>query len=135
MTFNTILTKQTKDVFLDTDPNDKIIDFNLNTFKILAQGILLNQSVNADPKEFSVAHGQSFTPTFYAYCLFPDGKVALPGPFSFNFLGLGTTPSTAYGDIKTEIDGTNIYFTLSRYSSNYSVDIAWRIFEAPIPLV
>ena len=130
-----IVTKKTKDAFLDTAPNDKIVDFNLNTFKILAKGKFLNQAVNADPTEFFFEHGFPFIPNFYAYCRFPDGTVALAGPFSVNFQGLGTTPGTHYGTFTPEIDATKFYFTLTRPGSNYNVDIIWRIFEVPIPTV
>jgi hypothetical protein len=134
MTFNTILTKKGKDVFVDTDIVDRILDFNLNTFKILAKGKLTSQTVNSNPKTFSLAHNFPFVPTFYAYCQFPDGTVALPGPFSINYRGTGTSPGTNYGSLTSEIDGTYLYFTFTKPGANYNVNIVWRIFEAPIPL-
>ena len=132
MTFVLNLTKQSIDIFDGgLTPNDYIIKSNLNTFKILAEGTLLNQTVNSNPTTFSVAHGLPFTPNFYAYCLFPDGKVALAGPLSFIadrdtrilFIGPSFTP---------EVDDTNLYFKLTKPAGNYDVDISYKIFEVPL---
>ena len=132
MTFVFDLTKKSNDIF-DTGltPNDYILKSSLNTFKILAKGVLLDQTVDSDPKTFTLAHGLPFTPNFYAYCLFPDGKVALAGPLSFIadrdtqelFTGPAFTP---------EVDSTNLYFILTKPAGNYVVDIAYRIFEVPL---
>jgi len=115
-----------------TNPNDFIMHTDLNTFKIIGAGTLLSQTVNANPKEFKIAHGLTFAPNFYAFCKFPDGSVAMAGPLSFNFLGTGASPSTSYGEFTPEIDSTYIYFNLSRFGSNYNVDISYVIFETPI---
>lgn len=126
------VSKATKNVLTATNPNDFIFHSSYNTFKILAQGTLTSQTVNANPKTFSVAHGFSITPVFYAFCKFPDGTTALAGPLSFNFYGTGSSPGTEYGEFTPEIDATNIYFILTKPGSNYNVDIKYYIFEAPL---
>ena len=132
MTQLAAFSRQGIDALTATDPNDFIFNSNLNTFKILAEGILSNQTINSNPKTISVSHGLDYAPNFYAFCKFPDGKVALAGPLSFNFLGTGSSPGTNYGEFTPEVDSTNLYFVLTRPGSNYSVSIKWYIFEAEL---
>ena len=131
MTQQIRVAKAGKNVLTSTDPNDFIFHSSYNTFKILAEGILSSQLVDSDPKTFTVAHGLGYAPNFYAFCKFPDGKVALAGPLSFPydrttrqlFLGPSFTP---------EVDATNLYFIFTRPGSNYNVDIKYYIFEVAL---
>lgn len=118
------IAKSGKDARFSTDPNDFIFDERYNTFKILGEGKLTGQTVNADPTTFSVAHGKSFTPTAIAFAKFPDGKVALPKEIPH------TTALERYFNL--EIDGTNLYFVFYKgATANYNVDIKYFIFETP----
>lgn len=119
-----LVSKKTKDALTATDPNDFIFSSDYNTFKILAEGRLLNQTVNANPKTFSVAHGLGYAPNFYAFCKFPDGKVAMAGPLSFE-----ADRDSDGKDFTPEVDSSNLYFILTRPGSNYNVSIKWYIFE------
>lgn len=132
MTQLAAFSRPTRNVLTATNPNHFIFNSSLNTFKILAEGTLINQSVNSNPKTLSVAHSLGYAPNFYAFCKFPDGKVAMAGPLSFNFLGTGSSPGTNYGEFTPEVDSTNLYFVLTRPGSNYSVSIKWYIFEAEL---
>jgi hypothetical protein len=124
------ISKSTKNVITSTNPNDFIFHSSYNTFKILAEGSITSQTVNANPKTFTVSHGLDYAPNFYAFCKFPDGKTALSGPLSFNFLGTGSSPGTNYGSFTPEVDADNLYFVLTKPGANYSVDIKYYIFEA-----
>jgi len=126
------ISKKTKNVLTATNPNDFIFRSDLNTFKILAEGKLLNQLVDSATKTFSVAHGLEYTPNFYAFCQFPGGEVSMAGPLSFNMQGTGTTPTGYYGEFTPEADSSNLYFILTKIDSNYSVNIKWYIFEAEL---
>ena len=125
------VSKATKNVLTATNPNDFIFHSSYNTFKILAEGRLLNQTVNSDPKTFSVAHGLGYAPNFYAFCKWPDDKVSLSGPLALIadrdtrllFEGPQFTP---------EVDSTNLYFIFTRPGSNYTVDIKWYAFEVSL---
>ena len=115
-------------VLTATDPNDFIFHSSYNTFKILAEGTLLTQTVDADPKTFTFAHGLGYAPNFYAFCKFPDGKVALAGPLSFPY-DRDTRVFFLGPSFTAETDDTNIYFVLDKPGSNYNVDIKYYIFE------
>ena len=107
-----------------TSPNDFIFHSSYNTLKILAEGTLLSQSVNADPKTFTVAHGQSILPIVAAFAKYPDGKISLPDQSDYSLVD--------YGNFIVQVDTTNITFTFDRPGATYSVDIKYYIFEAPI---
>lgn len=123
--------KTGNNVLTATDPNDFIFHSSYNTFKILAEGTLTSQTVDADPKTFTVAHGLGYAPNFYAFCKFPDGKVAMAGPLSFPydrdtrifFTGPSFTP---------EANSTYLYFVLDKPAGNYNVDIKWYTFEVSL---
>jgi len=121
------VSKATKNALTATNPNDFIFHSDYNTFKILAEGLLTNQSVNTDPKTFTVAHGLGYAPNFYAFCKFPDGKVAMAGPNAFEASQTRTT-----GSFTPEVDSTNLYFILTRPGANYTVSIKWYIFEVTL---
>ena len=123
------VSKATLDVLSITSPNDFIFKSDLNTFKILAQGVLTSQTVDANPKTFSVAHGLSDTPIFFAFAEFPDGKTAMPDNHDFTEQ---YNVAAGYGAFTTEVDATNIYFIFTRPGSNYNVNIKWYAFEAPL---
>lgn len=122
--------KATYNVLTETNPNRFIFWSKYNGFKILAQGTLSTQSVNADPKTFTLAHGLAFTPNFYGFAKFPDGKVATPN--SLDYTSTYTLPASGYGQFDIEADGTNLYFMFTRPNSNYNVDIKYYIFEVPL---
>lgn len=112
-------------VLTATNPNDFIFHSGYNTFKILAQGTLTSQAVNADPTTFSIAHGQSAIPTAFAFAKFPDGKVALPQEIPY------TTSLFRYFFL--EMDATSLYFKFYKGGTgNYNVDIKYFVFETPI---
>lgn len=92
------------DVLTESDINNYIFDSRYNTFKIIAEGTLLNQTVNTDPKTFTVAHGLSYTPTVFAFALFPDGYLSLPFETDQVFTVYGSRHWT------TTVDATNINF-------------------------
>lgn len=115
-------------VMTATSPNDFIFHSGYNTFKILKQGTLTSQTVDADPKTFSVAHDQSTIPTVFAFTTFPtSGFVALPRETPYN------TELQRYWEL--EVDGTNIYFVFYKgATANYTVSIAYFVFEAPVDI-
>ncbi len=121
------ISKQGENALTATNPNDFIFHSAFNTFKIIAEGSLISQTVNADPKTFTVAHGQSGVPGIYAFIKFPDGFVTLPGGKE----RADVVPRDRYWDV--EVDSTNIYFICHKGgSANYNVDIKYYIFEVPI---
>lgn len=99
-----VVSKKNKDALTITDPNDAIFDSEKNTFKILTHGTYLSQLVNANPKTFAIAHGQSTIPGVYAFAKFPDGKTAIPNGWQRNNL-LRT--------FDVEVDDTYIYLVFS----------------------
>lgn len=122
-----VITKGGYNALTETDPNNFIFNSDYNTFKILAEGTLLSQSVTASPTTFSVAHGQSITPAVFAFIQFPDGYVALPNEKE----RADAIPVDRYWIV--EVDATNIYFMCYKGSlANYSVDIKYFIFETPL---
>lgn len=123
------LSKTGVDVLGSSNPNDFILKSGKNTFKFIAEGLLLNQSVTSDPTTFSIFHGLGYVPGFYAFCMFPDGKVAMPD--SSDFVGQPTV-NNGYGSFFVEADEDYLYFELSKAASNYDVDISWMLFEAPV---
>lgn len=123
------LTKKTKDAFNILNPNDYLFSSRYNTFKILAEGNLTNQTVNSNPKTFSINHGIGYAPNFYAFCEFPDGKVSLVGGFPAD----RDTPVFFEGPyFMAEVDSSSLYFIFTRPGANYNVNIKWYIFEAEI---
>ncbi len=127
MTQELRVAKQGESAF-STDPNDFIFHSRYNTFKILDEGILTSQSVTADPTTFSVAHGQSTTPSVYALAKFADGYVAQPNDKE---RADSTKPIERYW--RVEVDATNIYFVFYKgATANYSVSIKYYIFETPL---
>ena len=119
------VSKQGKNVLTATNPNDFIFHSNYNTFKILKEGTLTSQTVNADPTTFSVAHGRGELVAVYAFAKFPDGYVALP-------VEIPRSGETArYFEL--DVDNTNVYFVFYKgATANYNVDIKYYVFEAPI---
>lgn len=107
------------------NPNDYIFHSAYNTFKILAEGVLLAQTIDSDPKTITVAHGQSVTPTAFAFARYPDGYVAKPREVPHS------------GELERyfelDMDDTNLYFEFYKgVTANYDVDIKYFIFEAPV---
>lgn len=123
------VSKSTKDVLTATNPNDFIFHSSYNTFKILASGSLLSQSINSNPKTITLAHGQGQIPTFYAFARFPDGKAAMPDNHDYSEQ---YNVNNGYGQFTVEADSTNLYFKFTRPSSSYNVDIKYYIFEVPL---
>ncbi len=125
------ISKAGEDVLTATDPNDFIFNSQYNTFKILAEGTLTSQTVDADPKTFTVAHGLGYAPNFYAFCKFPDGKTAMAGPLSFPF-DRDTRQFFTGPNFTPEADSTNLYFVFTKPGANYDVDIKWYAFEVAL---
>jgi len=115
------------------DPNDFIIHSDYSTFKILADGKLLSQTVSGAPTTFSVAHGLGYIPNFFSFCEFPDGKTAMNGQFSYDFTGHSPTV-VGYGYFLAEADDTYLRFLVYKNSgaSNFNVDIKYFIFEVEL---
>ena len=116
------ITKQGYDALTETNPNNFMFKAGLNTFKIVLEGKATAQTVNANPKTFVLAHNLGYTPSFYAFAKFPDGKTALPeqNPHSLSVNDGGRWFAT--------VDGTNAYFTFYKFGSNYNVDIKYYFF-------
>lgn len=111
-----------------TDPNAFIFHSSYNTFKILAEGSLINQTVDVDPKTFSVAHNQSTIPSVFAFAKFADGYVAQPNDKE---RADNAKPIERYW--RVEVDATNIYFIFNKgTTANYTVSIKYYIFETPL---
>lgn len=118
------VSKGGENVLTATDPNDFIFDSTLNTFKILATGTLTSQTVDADPKTFSVTHGIGGLVAVYAFAKFPDGYVALPSESE------KANHYSRYWFV--EVTSTTIYFIFYKGSTaNYNIDIKWYAFEVP----
>ena len=112
-----------KNALTATNPNDFIFHSDYNTLKILTEGVLSSQNVNASPKTFSVAHGTGIIPICFAFALFPDGKVSLP--FASDY-------SDNQQRFSVEVDNTNVYFIFTKPGSDYTVSIKYFVFEAPL---
>lgn len=116
-----------KDVTDSTDPNDFIFDSTYNTFKIIDEGIESTKSVSSNPTTFTVAHGQSSTPAFFAFAKFPDGYIALPNQKQRN------DPPPVQRYWFAEADDTYLYFIFYKgTTTTYNVDIKWYVFETPL---
>lgn len=127
MTQELRVAKQGKSVY-STDPNDFIFHSSYNTFKIISEGLLTSQTVDADPKTFSVSHGQLTTPSVYALAKFADGYVAQPNDKEH---ADNTKPIERYW--RVEVDATNIYFIFYKGgTANYDVSIKYYVFETPL---
>lgn len=110
-----------------TNPNDYIFHSDLNTFKILAEGNLTTQTVDADPKTFTVAHGRSSTPAVTAFAKFPDGYVCQAGSKE---RADNVKPIERYWFL--EVDATNVRFIFYKgTTANYNVNIKYFVFEGP----
>jgi len=121
------ISKAGKDVLNSTDPNDFIFHSAYNTFKIISEPIYTGLTVDADPKTFTYAHGQSGIPAVYAFAKFPDGYVTVP----MGKERADVFPYDRYYNV--EIDSTNVYLIFYKGSSaNYNVDVKLYIFEVPI---
>jgi hypothetical protein len=118
------ISKSGINVLTATNPNDFIFHSLYNTLKIIAEGTLLNQIVDAHPKTFTVAHGQSIIPIVFAFVKFPDGKIGLPVAYAYN------NSSQMLHTVR--VSATNISFEFYRTGANYTVDIKYYVFEAPL---
>lgn len=104
----------------ETNTNNLIFDSSLNTFKILAEGTITNQSITANPTTVQVAHGQSSVPAVFAFVDLGDGYVSLPSETDYTF--------TLYGGryYLVDIDGTYIYFKFYKGSDVASTSGPYR---------
>lgn len=118
------------DATIDVYPNHFVFKSDLNTFKILANATLLSQTVNTNPKVFSIAHGLDYVPNYMAYAQFPDGKVTMPQsmPYTLDLKNVTANRWYAYAD------DTYLYFSFDMYGSSYNVDIEYFIFESTITI-
>ena len=128
MTQQIRVAKSGKDALTSTNPNDFIFHSEYNTFKILLEGGLSAQTVDADPKTFSVAHGQSSIPSVYAIAKFADGYACPPGDKE---RADNTKPVERYW--RVEVDATNIYFIFYKgATANYVISLHYYVFETPL---
>lgn len=121
------VSKQGKDVLTSTNPNDFIFNSDYNSFQILSSGTLTAQSVDADPKTFTLAHNLGYIPATFAFAKYPDGFVAMPQS--------GHKSSTLFYQRRfyLQMDNTNLYFVFYKAASgNYNVDIRWYIFDSDV---
>ncbi len=119
------VSKNGQNVLTITNPNNFIFHSSYNTFKILVEGTLLTQTVDADPKTFTVAHNQGKLVAVYAFAKFPDGYVALPREIP------RSGELARYFEL--DVDATNISFVFYKgATANYNVDIKYYVFETPI---
>lgn len=121
------ITKSGYNALTETNPNNFIFRGSLNTFKILSKTTLINQTVNTNPKIFTIAHNLNYIPNFTAFAKFPDGKTSLPGEFEY---GSNFTSGGVANRWSVYADDTYIYISFERGGSNYNVDISVYIFES-----
>lgn len=128
MTMQIRVAKTGKNAKTSTDPNDFIFHSDYNTFKIISQGTLTSQTVNADPTTFSVAHNQSATPTVFAFAIMAaDDVISLPREVSY------AGELQRYWEL--DVDDANIYFVFYKgASANYTANIQYFVFEAPLDI-
>lgn len=123
------VSKSGVDALSSTNPNDYIFHSDLNTFKILGEGTILNQTVDSNPKVFTLAHGQGSAIAVYGFADFGDGKaVQAGGKARYD----SVMPVEYYWRI--EVDDTYIRFIFYQPEvppDNYDVDIKYYIFETP----
>ena len=110
------------------DPNDYIFHSDLNTFKIIKEGIA-NITYTSN-QYYTFAHGASLSDpaSFLCFAKFPDGKTQLCA-------GRGQTYSIDYAFLLRDmyIDTSNIGFYLQRFSgSETALTIKYYIFETPL---
>lgn len=121
------MSKSGVNALTSTNPNDYIAHTDLNSFKILAEGNITSQTVSGNPTTFTLAHGESSTPTVYAFAKFPDGYVCQAGSKE---RADTTKPVERYWLL--EVDGTNARFLFYKgTTANYDVDIKYYVFETP----
>lgn len=108
-------------------PKDFILHSDYNSFQIGTEGTLTNQTVDADPKTFTIAHNLSYIPAAIAFAKFPDGFVALAQT------GQRGSSLSYQRRFYLRVDATNIYLLFYKgVSANYSVDIKYYIFNSDI---
>lgn len=114
------------DAKTETDPRNYIFYGSKNTFKIIAEGSLLSQTVNSSYVDFEISHNQSSLPAVFAFIKYPDGYVALPNssPADYTYF--------SYRNWDIQITATKVRFRVYKLTSTtYNVDIKYYIFEAP----
>ena len=104
------ISKAGKNVQKETNPNNLIFDSTLNTFKILAEGTVLSQTVSGNPTTINIPHGQSSIPAFNVFVKYPDGYVSLPAENDYSL----TAGGPRYW--LTSVDATNIKIKLYKGS-------------------
>lgn len=110
-----------------TDPNDYIMHSDYNSFQIIGEGSATGQTVNADPKTFTIAHGLSYIPAVFAFAKYPDGYVTTPGA------GQRGSALGYQRRFYLQVDATNIYLVFYQgVSGNYNVDYKYFIFNSDI---
>jgi hypothetical protein len=120
------VSKSGKDVS-STNPNDFIMHSDYNSFQILAEGKQTGQSVNADPKTFTIAHGLSWIPAVMAFAKYPDGYVAMAQS------GQRTGDFAYIRRFYLKVDNTNLYLIFYKGGGgNYNVDFKYYIFNRPL---
>lgn len=127
MAFKFIVTKQGKEALESTNPNDFIMHSDYNAFQIIAEGVVTAQTVDADPKTFTVAHNLGYIPAAFAFAKFPDGFVAA--------VGTGQRGSSLGYQRRfyLQVDDTNIYLIFYQgVSGNYDVSFKYYIFNSDI---
>lgn len=120
------VSKATKNALTATNPNDFIFHSSYNTFKILATGLVSNQTISSTPTTLVLAHGMGRIPVVYAMIQFPDGRAYLPSSYQ------ATAGSSFTRSWNVEVDATNVYFECYEDGGSYQVDIRYYLFEPTI---
>lgn len=120
------VSKSGKDVS-STDPNDFIMHSDYNSFQILSEGVRTGQTVNSDPKTFTIAHNLGWIPAVMAFAKYPDGYTAMAQS------GQRTGDLAYQRRFYLQVDSTNLYLIFYQGASgNYNVDFKYYIFNRQI---
>ena len=122
-----LVSKSGKNVLSSLNAKDYIFHSDYNSFQIKVEGNLTSQTVDADPKTFTVAHNLGYIPAAYAFAKFPDNYVAMAQT------GQRTSDLAYQRRFYVKVDATNLYLVFYKgASANYSVDIKYYIFSSDI---
>lgn len=121
------MSKDGVDAMTSVNPNDYIFHSDLNTFKILAEGNILAETVSGSPTTITLNHNMGEILTVYGFAKFEDGYVCQAGSKE---RADNTKPVERYWRI--ESDANNIRFLFYKGgTADYDVDIKYYIFETP----
>lgn len=127
MAFRLLVSKSGINALTNTDPKNFILHSDHNSFQIIAEGVLTSQTVNADPKTFTISHGLGYVPAAMAFAKFPDGYVAMAQT------GQRGSALGYQRRFYLQMDSSNLYLKFYKgVSGNYNVDIKYYIFNSDL---